>query len=303
MVFGSKLRVACLAGLLAGLTSPVQADFVWFNTVTNRITYAGGGSNYLVGSSNDPAAACFVQLIYAGANGNPDAAADTGTGVSGDDVVVSNLWVGARVTGDAGRVNGGTFSEGDVVGFYFVRLWTAPTPDFPAGTVPASPTNFYGDSALFFNSCTGGICLPGNFDFGGAGGFATLSRPRSADSDGDGMPDWWEVLHFGGPTNATAGVDDDGDGHSNWQEFVADTQPTNDLSALEFTVVQPSATPTGVVVRWTAVDGRLYDVRRGTNIAALSTALASNIVAVAPSMSFTDTTAGAEAEFYGLGVK
>ena len=25
------------------------------------------------------------------------------------------------------------------------------------------------------------------------------------DNDGDGLPNWWEVEHFGGPTNAVAG--------------------------------------------------------------------------------------------------
>ncbi len=47
------------------------------------------------------------------------------------------------------------------------------------------------------------------------------------DTDGDGLPDWWEELHFGGPTAANLHDDSDGDGLTNLEEFTRGTDPTN----------------------------------------------------------------------------
>ena len=57
------------------------------------------------------------------------------------------------------------------------------------------------------------------------------------DSVGDGIPNWWRQLYFGGygtQTNAlsAATADPDGDGFSNLQEFLAGTDPRNAASAL-----------------------------------------------------------------------
>ncbi len=65
-----------------------------------------------------------------------------------------------------------------------------------------------------------------------AGGTGT--DPWLADSDGDGLPDGWEVLQ-GLNAHSTNGVadandDPDHDGFTNWEEFRGDTQPTNALS-------------------------------------------------------------------------
>lgn len=45
------------------------------------------------------------------------------------------------------------------------------------------------------------------------------------DIDGDGLPNWWEVLHFGGPTAANPHDDSDGDGLTNLEEFLRGTDP------------------------------------------------------------------------------
>jgi len=45
------------------------------------------------------------------------------------------------------------------------------------------------------------------------------------DIDGDGLPNWWEVLHFGSPTAANAHADPDGDGFTNLEEFLRGTDP------------------------------------------------------------------------------
>lgn len=48
----------------------------------------------------------------------------------------------------------------------------------------------------------------------------------NVDSDGDGLPDWWETLYFGSATSAGPLDDPDGDRLTNLQEFLAGTDPT-----------------------------------------------------------------------------
>jgi hypothetical protein len=49
------------------------------------------------------------------------------------------------------------------------------------------------------------------------------------DSDADGLPDSWELAHFGNLTNS-ASADSDGDGSSNFQEFLNGTDPASSNS-------------------------------------------------------------------------
>ncbi len=53
--------------------------------------------------------------------------------------------------------------------------------------------------------------------------------PDSTDADGDGLPDWWEILYGLDPYDATGANgrwgDPDGDGLSNWAEYMANTNP------------------------------------------------------------------------------
>ena len=67
------------------------------------------------------------------------------------------------------------------------------------------------------------------------------------DADGDGLPDWWEIQHFGNLSNNSNG-DFDGDGFSNWAELMADTNPTDPNSYLRITGIY--AVPGGVRVDW-----------------------------------------------------
>ncbi|NQU09894.1 choice-of-anchor D domain-containing protein [bacterium] len=68
----------------------------------------------------------------------------------------------------------------------------------------------------------------------------------SVDTVGDGIPDWWRILYYGGDgqtTNAAscAGCDPDGDGRDNQHEYTADTDPTNRVSYLAIISIQPVA--------------------------------------------------------------
>lgn len=78
-----------------------------------------------------------------------------------------------------------------------------------------------------------------------------LNLRRIVDSDGNGLPDWWEIMYFGA-TGVDPNADPDGDGASNLQEFLAGTDPTtpsNSGSSLRLTLL-PS--PSGTVLSWSS---------------------------------------------------
>jgi len=76
----------------------------------------------------------------------------------------------------------------------------------------------------------------------------TVQTSANPDSDGDGLPDWWEIQYFGS-TAANPNDDPDGDGFKNWQEYTADTNPTNAASHLALSV---SLLSSGVKLDWLA---------------------------------------------------
>jgi hypothetical protein len=78
--------------------------------------------------------------------------------------------------------------------------------------------------------------------------------PALQDGDVDGMPDGWEIEHFGSTEAGVPGVDTDGDGMLNLDESIAGTLPTDETSF--FRIEQISDT----TLAWTAVPGRTYSV-------------------------------------------
>ena len=107
------------------------------------------------------------------------------------------------------------------------------------------------------------------FDFAAADG-VTGSLPATIriaveaaqDSDGDGMPDEWELAHF---TNALAGIaeeDNDRDGLSNLAESRANTDP-NDSNSV-FRITRCASAPGGFAVQWSSVGGTRYGLEYGS---------------------------------------
>ena len=81
-------------------------------------------------------------------------------------------------------------------------------------------------------------------------------RVSSADSDSDGMPDWWELRYGLDPGTANGADDHDLDGRSNLAEYLAGKDPLiDDLALNTFSLSQLFAADTGGRLRDTDADG------------------------------------------------
>ena len=137
--------------------------------------------------------------------------------------------------------------------------------------------------------------------FGYSSIFNVISNPSAPDTDGDGIPDWWESLYFGGITNCLATGHADSDVHSNVEEYIAGTNPTNGASFLSIT--NCASMPSGFFIQWQpSVSDREYSVHRTNDLLGAFTSLVSGIEF--PQNSYTDTVHGAEdSGFYKVKAK
>ena len=115
-----------------------------------------------------------------------------------------------------------------------------------------------------------------------------LNLAHSVDTDGNGLPDWWEQQFFGHLTGTDPNADPDHDGASNLAEFLAGTNPTNFNSALRLTAL-PAAGTNGVVLEWPGVAGRYYRLLRATNLLnGFDSLVRTNLAATPPLNTVTD---------------
>lgn len=101
-----------------------------------------------------------------------------------------------------------------------------------------------------------------------------------ADSDGDGLPDYWEIKYFGDLTTTDGTGDQDGDGLTDYEEYLSASDPTSSSSSFVFYDSPPS--PTTFTVRWAGASNRTYTIRYTTNLMESFTVLATNIPGTPP---------------------
>jgi hypothetical protein len=91
--------------------------------------------------------------------------------------------------------------------------------------------------------------------------------PGAMDTDGDGMPDDWEMANGLNKMVDDGGGDADLDGLTNLQEYLAGTNPQSASSTLRlFATVSPSS----VSLRFNAVAGRTYSIVYSTVLPAVA---------------------------------
>ncbi len=146
---------------------------------------------------------------------------------------------------------GGELKEGAIV----VRVYNAPTIE----------------DSLFYADSTNALEITKSDDplfayFGPMTNIIDITR----DTDGDGLPDWWEHLHNDGDaTGLDPNTDYDGDGMTAWEEYVAGTDPHDPLSGFWITQIEHTHEDGELVsteLRWPSVAGRRYDLQYTTNL-------------------------------------
>ena len=102
---------------------------------------------------------------------------------------------------------------------------------------------------------------------------SSVSRIHSAsftiaDSDHDGLADWWEMERFGSLAASTGGHDSDGDGISNAAEFAAGTDPFSTEDRLDILAdTAQISSEDELIIRWNSKTGRLYVVEVSDDLA------------------------------------
>ena len=112
------------------------------------------------------------------------------------------------------------------------RLWAATSNGAGVWTGQQRLLNSGGISA-FGQDHAGELYITGYFN-------GVIYRLDPVDSDGDLLPDWWELAWFGSTTGADPNADPDGDLYGNLAEYLGGSEPLNPRS---FPLVTPYVAP------------------------------------------------------------
>ena len=127
----------------------------------------------------------------------------------------------------------------------------------------------------------------------------SANQPLSQDTDGDGIPDWWESLHGFNPNSAAdAALDTDGDGQTNKAEYLAGTDPRNASDTLRAAIT--TNTPGQFHIQFPAQTGHSYTIQYKNLLTdAMWMHLTDIPLPGTTTVDYTDTTVGANAKrFY-----
>ena len=89
----------------------------------------------------------------------------------------------------------------------------------------------------------------------------------AGDSNGNGIPDAWEIRSFGVVTNVNDHTDWDHDGLSDYLEYLSDTDPTNSASCLAIAACTASCLDGArVELKWYSITGATYRIERSETL-------------------------------------
>ena len=183
--------------------------------------------------------------------------------------------------------SGGDYHLQSKAGSYHGGAWTADAFDSP-GIDTGDPASSCGCES----SWNGGLINLGAYG-------NTEQAGRSADQDGDGLSNTYEIYRSG--TNP-ARADSDGDGMDDGMELAAGTNPMNPQSYLRVISAGFTERRSGFTITWPAVPGKTYRLQYTDDLAKWKEDLpGSQITATAGATTceYTDTTVGSSpARFY-----
>jgi len=132
-----------------------------------------------------------------------------------------------------------------------------------------------------------------------------LTDPTNKDSDGDGMPDGWEISNKLNPLLKDGTIDSDGDLVNNFEEYIAGTIITNSESFFRVKSCSNLAEKRELDIKWEGALGRLYTIYYTTNLISSDWGSTSirNIKGVDKTMSCKIMTTPQKSRFYKLEVK
>ena len=121
------------------------------------------------------------------------------------------------------------------------------------------------------------------------------------DTDGDGLPDWYEnqysFLNATNPTDAL--LDYDHDGMNNLAEYLAGTNPDDPMSYLRINSISVGGT-NGVVITWGSVTNKFYAVQRSSGLGSspVFSSIAEHQFSTPPENNYLDLSATNGAAFF-----
>jgi PKD repeat protein len=203
----------------------------------------------------------------------------------------------------------GSYTRGSASTNGSVRLWVNPdSATFGTATPPPATlaTNSYASDAVWnrlefiSNGAVAGVPSWQVDEVRIATSWAGVvpSVDGIPDSNGDGIPDSWSTVHFGGPTNANASALAANGINTILEAYIAGLNPTNAQSVLALSLQQGSSQS---LLQWSAVSGRVYSVYWTTNLISGFQSLETNIVW--PQNSWTGQVSGSRADFYKIKVQ
>jgi hypothetical protein len=123
----------------------------------------------------------------------------------------------------------------------------------------------------------------------------------SIDSDGDGIPNGWEMLYGLNPNDPMdADQDLDGDGMTNLQEYIEGTNPSDSASFLRITSVSYDPSTGAASFSFPSTNGKLYRIEYSDDLTNPNgwTILQDNVVGTGADLPITDSAVGITERFY-----
>jgi hypothetical protein len=205
-----------------------------------------------------------------------------------------------------------------------IRLaWTNPADADFVGVVVSFKTNGYpadaadgskvydgsGSTCDHTGVAAGATYYYAAFSYDAVGDYSTGSLASAVaparDSDGDGMPDSWEIAGALSPTNATGddgpNGDPDGDGVNNWLEYLGDTRPKDSNSLLRVTAI--NLVESGVWISWQGGTGVVQFLERNSELSEPSspwTVVLTNTPPMPPATNVFTVPPAGDRQFYRL---